>query len=95
MKNISDFFNKMPCIVDISISGGRKEITEQDELVRVQYEKNSYPHRYTVYYLARLFNDDRVYKCAQTFLPYQLPEIVQQWMEQHEQKEYPACVRWK
>lgn len=86
------FFSEL--IVD-NFAGGRKEITEQDELVLVQYEKNSYPHRYTVYYLARLFNDDRVYKCAQTFLPYQLPEIVQQWMEQHEQKEYPACVRWK
>lgn len=92
---ISDFFNKMPCIVDVSTSGGRKEITEQDELVRVQYEKNSYPHRYTVYYLARLLNDDRVFKCAQTFSPNRLPEIVWKWMEQREQKESPACIRWK
>lgn len=91
---ISDFFNKMPCIVDVSTSGGRKEITEQDELVRVQYGKTSYPY-YTVYYLARLFDDDRVYKCSQTFSPNRLPKIVQKWMEQREQKEAPANIRWE
>lgn len=93
----SDFFNKMPCIVDMNIEKPDKQIiADEDRIVRVEYHKKhhntAYPY-YTVYYFHRIYNDDRIYKCSQRFMV--LPEIVKQWISKRVPIENGFRIKWE
>lgn len=88
---LSDFFNKMPCIVDMNGGREKPEIREEDEIVQVEYVKESYPF-FRVYYFHRIYNDDRIYKCEARFK--RLPDIVRRWTEEREPKENNRCIKW-
>lgn len=79
--SISDFFNKMPCIVDMNTAyPSKKKIDDNDKIVRVELIKETYPY-YTVYYFHRIFNDDRIYKCSLRMNA--LPDAIKAWCERH------------
>jgi len=88
-----DFFNKMPCIVNMSSFSGTDEekLLETDEIVRIERRKEMLPY-YEVYYLHSIYNDDRIYKCCLRLK--NLPEWLMQWINQRDLKETPISQYW-
>lgn len=93
MKAIDDFFNKLPGIVDMDMERGKPVIESDDKIVRVEYDKKSSYNFFTVYYLHRIYNDDRIYKCKARFKV--LPEIVKRWINDRTPKENGYWIRWE
>lgn len=91
-KKNSDFFDRMPCIVDMRNMFSDHTIYETDSIVRVVLSKDTYP-RYTVYFYRHIYNDDRKYKCKDTF--YALPEVALKWIQGRELKEKPIYKYWE
>ena len=87
----SDFFNKMPCIVDMGWYSEDK-ISEDDKIVRVELSKESYPC-YTVYYYHRIHNDDRIYKCSLRFKA--LPKALRDWTLTRNPQENHSRIKWE
>ena len=88
-----DFFNKMPCIVDMAVMKGPHTITEEDTIVCVELDKkDTYPY-YTVYYLHRIYNDDRIYKCALRMRT--LPDLVRAWCNRRFPSDNTMRTRWE
>jgi len=92
MASTKDFFTKMPCIVDTNRSFEGPSIADDDTIVRVEYRKSMYPW-YTVYYLHRLFGDERVYKCKAQFKC--LPDAVKNWISERTPMENSYLIRWE
>ena len=93
MISVQDFFDKLPGIVDMGIECEKPVVENDDKIVRVEYgKKDSYPY-FTVYYLHRIYNDDRIYKCKARFKV--LPEIVRQWINERTPKENGYWIRWE
>lgn len=90
--SISDFFNKMPCICQMNNQMGRPAISDDDKIVRVELNKETYPY-YTVYYFHRIYNDDRIYKCALRMKT--LPEFIQKWCDERDPIETKSFTRWE
>ena len=90
--SISDFFNKMPCICQMNNQMGRPAISDDDKIVRVELNKETYPY-YTVYYFHRIYNDDRIYKCVLRMKT--LPEFIQKWCDKREPLETKRLARWE
>lgn len=88
----SDFFNKMPCIVDMNACHEPPTVKDDDTIVRVEYGKTAYPY-YKVYFLRRIYNDDRIYKCKATFK--RLPETAQKWISRRVPWENGFLIRWE
>ena len=88
---IKDFFSKGPCIVDMDYYPSEGSLLETDEIVRIERRKESYPY-YQIYYLHRLYADDRIYKCKLRLK--QLPEWLKSWMEKREPKETQLSQYW-
>ena len=88
-----DFFNKMPCIVNMSSFSGTDEekLLETDEIVRIERRKEMLPY-YEVYYLHRIYNDDRIYKCSLRLK--HLPDWLRCWMEKRDPKETQLSQYW-
>lgn len=89
-----DFLNKMPCIVDMnSFSGSDEEkLLETDEIIRVEFQKRDTYPCYKIFYLHRIYNDDRVYKCMLRLK--KLPEWLRSWINERETKETPLHQYW-
>ncbi|MBP5431007.1 hypothetical protein [Ruminococcus sp.] len=91
-KELRDFFNRMPCIVDMnSFARGRPIINAIDRIVQVERDKCSDSH-FTVYYYHRIYSDDRIYKCKARFKV--LPDIVKTYISERFPKETAYCVKW-
>lgn len=91
--SVKDFFNKMPCIVDMNIAYPSEEkIDDNDKIVRVELNKEAYPY-YTVYYFHRIYNDDRIYKCALRMKS--LNEVIQKWCDERDPIETKSFTRWE
>lgn len=87
----SDFFNKMPCIVDMGWYSEDK-ISDDDKIVRIELSKESFPI-YTVYYFHRIYNDDLIYKCQ--FRCKVLPCALQRWALVRNSQENQRRIRWE
>lgn len=83
LKERRDFFNKMPCIVDMDMMHGKPQVNENDRIVQVVKKKHD--SSFTVYYFHRIYNDDGIYKCKARFTV--LPEPVKQYMKSRKMRE--------
>ena len=91
LKEQHDFFNKMPCIVNLDSEVKEKQvIDENDRIVKVVKPKRE--SCFTVYYFHRIYNDDRIYKCKLRFI--KLPEVVKRYMKSRKMREYSEGYKW-
>lgn len=90
--NVSDFFNKMPCICQMNNQMGRPAFSDDDKIVRVELRKEAYPY-YTVYYFHRIYNDDRIYKCALRMKT--LRDSIQKWCDERDPIDTKSFTRWE
>ena len=89
----NDFFNRMPCIVDMdSMNVEGEKICEDDKIVRIELIKETYSY-YTVYYYHRIYNDDRIYKCKIRLKA--LPKMLQDWKYARAPRENQFMVVWE
>ena len=90
--SINDFFNKMPCICQMNNQMGMPAFSDDDKIVRVELSKEAYPY-YTVYYFHRIYNDDRIYKCALRMKT--LRDVIQKWCDKRDPIETTSFIRWE
>lgn len=90
--SVKDFFNKMPCICQMNNQMGRPAFSADDKIVRVELNKETYPY-YTVYYFHRIYDDDRIYKCALRMKS--LNEVIQKWCDERDPIETKSFTRWE
>ena len=90
--NVSDFFNKMPCICQMNNQMERPAFSDDDKIVRVELRKEAYPY-YTVYYFHRIYNDDRIYKCALRMKT--LCDSIQKWCDERDPIDTKSFTRWE
>lgn len=85
LKERRDFFNRMPCIVDMNMaySSIEPKINDNDKIVQVVKPRSE--RMFTVYYFHRIYNDDRIYKCKARFSV--LPEPVKRYMKSRKMRE--------
>ena len=92
-KELRDFFNRMPCIVDMDFAyPSKKPIDDKDKIVQVQKTKGE--NEYTVYYFHKIYNDDRIYKCQVRFRV-ELPEVVKEYIRKRTPKEGHFYITWE
>lgn len=90
--NTRNFFNKMPCICQMNNQMRRPAFSDDDKIVRVELTKGAYPY-YTVYYFHRIYNDDRIYKCALRMKT--LRDSIQKWCDKRHPIDTKSFTRWE